>query len=220
MNKRIRQVAMLSLLGFIIGTAMAWYQVNEEISAGNANAYAKIEPAAGASLAGSAIGGDFTLTDQDGKQVSAKDYEGSYKLVYFGYTSCPDVCPAGLKKIASAMSALGPKAKDVQPIFITIDPQRDTPDVMKQYVEMFHPKLVGLTGTPEQVKAVEAEYKVYSEKAHDPAMNGYTMNHSSYTYFMGPDNKPLTMFSSQDTPADMVKGMMQIMGQKHDQSSL
>ena len=157
------------------------------------------------------LGGPFSLTDQDGKIVTDKDYAGRYMLVYFGYTYCPDVCPTSLAAIGRAMDILETKdaalAARIQPIFITIDPERDTPALMKSYVKNFHPRLIGLTGTPEQIAAVAKAYKVYYAKAVDkgaPA-DSYLMDHSSITYLMGPDGKFVTHFAHGTTPDAMAE---------------
>src|SRR5579863_8824306 len=106
----------------------------------------------------SLVGGPFTLEDGAGKQVSDHDFRGKYMLVYFGYTFCPDVCPTTLNEVADALEQLGAKANELQPIFITVDPKRDTPAVVKQYVTAFTPQLIGLTGTTEQIAEVAKEY--------------------------------------------------------------
>jgi protein SCO1/2 len=142
------------------------------------------------------IGGPFVLTDQNGKQVTDKDFRGRFMLVYFGFTFCPDVCPSALQVMAAALDKLGPKAAKITPIFITIDPERDTPDKMAQYVQSFDPRLVGLTGTPDEIAAVTKEYRVYAKKVDDPKSTaGYTMDHSSIIYVMGPDGSYRTHFT-------------------------
>lgn len=136
------------------------------------------------------IGGPFTLQDGSDKTVTDRDFRGKYMLVYFGYTFCPDVCPTTLNAVADAMDKLGDRAKQVQPIFITIDPKRDTPAVVRQYVAAFTPALVGLTGTPEQVAAVAREYRVYyAEHRTGPGPDEYSMDHSSILYLVGPDGR-------------------------------
>jgi protein SCO1 len=142
------------------------------------------------STAGPTIGGPFALENSVGKPVTDRDFRGKYMLVYFGYTYCPDVCPTTLNAVAEALDKLGPKAKNVSPIFITVDPQRDTPDVMKQYTAAFSPDLVGLTGTPDQIASVAKEYRVYYAKhVTGPGPNDYSMDHSSILYLMGPDGR-------------------------------
>ena len=114
-------------------------------------------------LAGSGIGGPFTLIDQDGHRVSDRDFAGRYRLIYFGYTFCPDVCPTDLARNAAALRLLGDRAARVRPIFITIDPERDTPALLKQYVSNF-PGLTGLTGAPADVRGTAAKWKVYAAR--------------------------------------------------------
>jgi protein SCO1/2 len=159
-------------------------------------------PAASAG-SGVNIGGPFTLTDQTGAAVTEKTYDGSYRLIYFGYTFCPDACPTELGVMAQAIEEMGPAGQKVQPIFITIDPDRDTVQQLKTYVPLFDKRLVGLTGTPQQIAAVAKEYKVYYAKADQPGVDAksYGMNHSSFVYLMDPNGKFLTVFSS-DTDSD------------------
>ena len=134
-----------------------------------------------------AIGGPFALTDGGGKAVTDRDYRGKYMLVYFGYTFCPDVCPTTLNDLAQAMDRLGPVADKVQPLFITIDPARDTPDVVRQYAAAFSPRLVGLTGSAAQIATVAKEYRVYyAPHKTGPNPGDYTMDHSSILYVMDP----------------------------------
>jgi protein SCO1/2 len=134
------------------------------------------------------IGGPFALTDQDGKIYTDKDLRGRWTLLYFGYTHCPDVCPITLTLIADTMDKLGAKASRVTPVFITVDPARDTPQVMKQYVSAFGKKFVGLTGSPAQIAAVLREFHVYAKKR--PVKGGgYGMDHSGSIYLMDPSGK-------------------------------
>lgn len=207
MNKRMKQIALLCLVGFLIGTVSAWNDVKKQ--AAPETAVSKIEPAAGVSTVASAVGGSFALVDHNGKPVTDRDYADSYKLVFFGFTHCPDVCPTELQKMTNVLKALGKEGDKIQPLFITVDPGRDTPDVMKTYVENFHPRLVGLTGTDEQVKAAEKAFKVYAAKVEDPMLSDYTMNHSSYMFLMSPANELISLYTSGDSAADMVKDIMQ-----------
>jgi protein SCO1/2 len=142
------------------------------------------------------IGGPFSLTDHTGKRVTDRDFRGRYMLVFFGFTFCPDVCPSGLQTIAAALDKLGPKAKEITPLFITVDPERDTPAQLATYVESFHPRLVGLTGTPAEIDAVIKAYRVYAKKVVDPKSTaGYTFDHSTFIYVMGPDGAYRTHFT-------------------------
>jgi protein SCO1/2 len=135
-----------------------------------------------------AVGGPFTLENGNGKTVTDRDFRGHYMLVYFGYTYCPDVCPTTLTAVADAMDKLGPKAKDIQPLFITVDPQRDTPAVVKQYAAAFGSDIMGLTGTPDEIARTAKEFRVYYAKhVTGPGPNDYSMDHSSILYLMGPD---------------------------------
>lgn len=157
-----------------------------------------MEPAAPlteASYGKAAIGGPFALKDHRGKSFTNADLKGHYSLVYFGFTHCPDICPAGLSTITNALEALGDKAERITPVFVTVDPERDTREVMADYVSHFHPSLIGLTGTNEQIKQIAAAYKVYYSKAEqkDSAV-GYVVDHSGYMYLMGPDGEYLAHF--------------------------
>jgi protein SCO1/2 len=129
------------------------------------------------------VGGPFTLMDQDGKTRTDQDFRGKFMLVYFGYTHCPDVCPLTLSVMAGALQELGASADRIVPIFVTVDPARDTPKIMREYVASFGPRFVGLTGTPQQIARVAREYHVYYAKQ-SPAHGGYEVNHSSVIYLM------------------------------------
>jgi protein SCO1/2 len=150
-----------------------------------------------------AIGGDFTLVDQQGKTRSAADFHGKLMLVYFGYTYCPDVCPTELQAMSDALDLLGPKGEDVVPIFITVDPERDTPEQLALYAESFHPRLVALTGTPEEVARAAKAYKVYYRKAEQPGGSEYLMDHSSFIFLMDRAGRYVTHFSPGATPEAM-----------------
>jgi len=148
----------------------------------------------------SLVGGPFVLQDGNGKQVTDRNFRGKYMLVYFGYTFCPDVCPTTLNEVSEALDHLGAKADRLQPIFITVDPKRDTPAVVKQYVAAFTPKLLGLTGTPDEIAKVANEYRVYyAEHRTGPGPNDYTMDHSSVLYLMGPDGQFIAPIRTDET---------------------
>lgn len=134
------------------------------------------------------VGGPFTLTDQDGRRVSEKEFLGKHMLVVFGFTYCPDICPTELQVMTAALDAMGPDGEKIQPVFITVDPERDTPDVMKAYVANFSPRLIGLTGTPEEIASAAKAFRVYYAKVPNEASpDSYLMDHSSIIYLMGPD---------------------------------
>lgn len=139
---------------------------------------------------GPEVGGPFTLVNGDGNRVTDQQFRGKFMLVYFGYTFCPDVCPTTLSAVGDAMDKLGAKANEVQPLFITVDPRRDTPAVVKQYAAAFSPRLIGLTGTADEIAKVAKEYRVYyAEHRTGPGSNDYSMDHSSVLYLMGPNGQ-------------------------------
>lgn len=151
-------------------------------------------PAQEAPLAGARIGGPFQLTDQNGKTVRDKDFAGKWRIVYFGYTFCPDICPTDMLKLGQAMKLLdksdpGLSAK-VAPIFISVDPERDTPPVLKQFVGQFHPRFTGLTGSLDAINAVAKEYAVAFRK--EPAGDSYLVGHTQIAYLMDDAGKPIT----------------------------
>jgi protein SCO1/2 len=149
------------------------------------------------------VGGPFTLVDDTGKRVTDKDYRGRYMLVFFGFTSCPDICPAGLQLISAALDKLGPKADRVTPIFISVDPERDTPQKLAAYVKNFNPHLVGLTGTPEEIAAVAKAYKVFYQKvANQSSPADYGMDHTSIIYLMDPNGTPTTTVDAMTAKLD------------------
>lgn len=136
------------------------------------------------------VGGPFTLVDQTGKRVTEKDFLGRDMLVFFGYTNCPDVCPAGLQVMTAALEKLGNRADNVTPIFITLDPEHDTPDKLAAYIKSFHPRLIGLTGNESEVAAAAKAYRVFYQKVVDEKdKSQYTVDHSAIFYLMGKDGK-------------------------------
>ena len=158
------------------------------------------------------IGGPFTLSTPDGTTVTDQTYRGKWLLVYFGYTFCPNSCPTTLLEVATALKKLGPDAAKVQPLFITVDPQRDTPKVMRQYTESFDPRIVGLTGTPQQIAAAAQEYGAYYVRhPTGPGADDYVMDHSTYLYVMDPQGKFVRAFdtgTSGDRIADALRELM------------
>jgi cytochrome oxidase Cu insertion factor (SCO1/SenC/PrrC family) len=153
------------------------------------------------------VGGPFTLTDQTGRKVTEKDFLGKYMLVFFGYTYCPDICPTELQVMSAALDSLGPKADVIQPVFVTVDPQRDTPEVLKQYVGNFHPRLVGLTGTPEEIASVAKTYRVFFNKVEDSGADTYLMDHSTIMYLMDPQGRFLKHFTYTTDATALAKAL-------------
>lgn len=156
-------------------------------------------------LVGASIGGSFALVNGDGAAVGDGAFAGKYRLMYFGYSFCPDVCPTDLQKLATGFRAFEKAepelAAKVQPIFVTIDPARDTPSVVKGYVAAFHPRLVGLTGSQAQIDATLQRFRVYAAKRGEG--ENYLMDHSAMIYLFGPDGKPISFVAGDGSAADV-----------------
>ena len=151
------------------------------------------------------IGGPFTLVDGTGKVVTDQQFQGRYKLIYFGYTHCPDACPTALSDMATALGKLAPAQRaKIQPIFITVDPERDNGPALTDYAAAFGPDFIGLGGSLDQLATVKKEFHVYAEK--HPAKNGdYDMDHSSIIYLMDPENRFIGSFTQETDPEQMAK---------------
>lgn len=149
------------------------------------------------------IGGPFELIDHTGARRTDADYHGKLALIYFGYTYCPDVCPTDLQAIASALDLLGEGGHAVQPLFITIDPERDTPEHLAGYVPLFHPRLVGLTGEADAIRRAARAYKVYYAKVVLPKLSDYAMDHSAFIYLVNADGEYLGFFPPGTSPERM-----------------
>lgn len=198
-RERLVRMALACLVGLIMAAVIAWMTIrhDQRQAAGVAT-----------NVAPASIGGPFTLTTHEGRVVTDKDFVGKYKLVFFGYTFCPDICPTELQTIAQAMDVMGDSGADVQPLFITIDPERDTPPVLADYVKLFHPSIIGLTGTPEQIAAVAKAYRVYYARSQgEPDPTQYLMDHSTFAYLLAPDGSFVTVFAKGSTPEQMVEAI-------------
>lgn len=163
-----------------------------------------------------AIGGPFSLTDHTGAPKTAADFAGRPLLIFFGFTYCPDVCPTALDRVGAALDILAtqnPPAYDaLQPLFISVDPTRDTPQALNEYLAYFHPKIIGLTGTQAEIDAVKRAYKVYAAQAATPDENGnYMVDHSSFFYLMDGDNKYMAHFDHAMTAEDMAAQLIAIL---------
>jgi protein SCO1/2 len=173
-----------------------------------AAALVRTAPAMAAQLA---IGGPFELVDTSGREVTDQTFRGKWMLVYFGYTSCPDACPTTLSEISLALDALGPLAPKVQPIFITIDPERDTPTALADYVKTFDPRIVALTGSTEQIAAAAKAYRVSYAKVATSDGGNYLMDHSSIVYLMDPEGRLATFFPPDTTSERIVDTLRQLL---------
>ena len=151
------------------------------------------------------VGGPFALVDHTGKTRTERDFRGKLLLVYFGFTYCPDVCPTDLQNIGLAIDQLGTAGSRVQPLFITVDPERDTPAHLAEYLPMFHPRLIGLTGDAAAIRKVADAYKVYYAKVANPKGDDYTVDHTAFIYLMGADGEYLGFFPPGTTPERIVE---------------
>ena len=161
-------------------------------------------PTPEATAQGPVITSEFELVDQTGKAVRDEDFDGKWQLVFFGFTSCPDICPTTLSNVTAALEGLGPAVEKLQPLLITVDPERDTAPVLKEYLAAFDPRILGLTGTPEQVGAALRSFRVYASKR--PLEEGdYTMDHSAFIYLMDPRGEYAAHFNPQEPVEGMVE---------------
>lgn len=167
------------------------------------------KPAEQPPLAGAAIGGPFTLVDKTGKTVRWEDFKGRYRMVYFGYAYCPDVCPLDVQNMVKGLALFAKDqpelAAQVQPIFISIDPARDTPEVVGEFTAAFSDRLIGLTGTPEQIAAAAKAFAVYYAKGENAAGGGYLMDHSRGAYLMDRDGKPMALLPAEKDAASVAR---------------
>jgi protein SCO1/2 len=173
-------------------------------------AYRDTQRGAAGTLLASAIGGPFRLVDQNGKTVTDADLKGKWSLVYFGYTHCPDACPTALNDLAIALDQLGPKREAVRSVFITVDPERDTPEVLKEYVTSFDAAILALSGSPEEIARAAKAYRVYYAKHPEPG-GDYSMDHSSVIYVMDPEGRFTASFTHQSTPEEIAERLKKLL---------
>jgi protein SCO1/2 len=212
---RLLSVALGVTIGLLLASTLAAWQITQDQSRRETlAAQAKTETLPEAAKPAPAIGGHFDLLDQDGKPATDAQFAGKYQLVYFGYTYCPDMCPTGLQSMSRAMDLLGDKAAKVQPMFISVDPERDTPKVVKEYIGNFHPSIIGLTGSAAQIAAAAKAYKVYYKKAEQVDDENYMMDHSTLIFLMGPDGKFIDTFQEDVDPKILVQGIEKAMRDK------
>ena len=198
--RRLRTLSWIALAGVVVLSAslFAWRYY---ASSGSAVVIARGE---------ADIRSEFELIDHEGRPVTEADYEGQWQLVFFGFTHCPDICPTTLAYMGTVLDLLGEDVDRVAPLFITVDPERDTPEVMAEYVSVFHPRLIGLTGTLDATEAAAEAFKAYYEKFSDEdAPDGYVMAHSGYIYLMTPDGKFDSLFlEGRETPDEVAEEVM------------
>lgn len=170
-------------------------------------------PASDAPLAGASIGGPFELVNSAGETVRWDDFKGKYRIVYFGFTYCPDICPTDVQRIMQAYNMLGKDAPEltarIVPIFISVDPERDTPEIVGEFTAAFSDELIGLTGTPEQVKQAADNFRVFYSRGEETPGGGYLVNHSAITYLFGPEGEPIATLptdqGAEAVAAELVK---------------
>jgi len=156
----------------------------------------------------------YLLMDSNGRAITEQDFRGSFQLIAFGYTFCPDICPTTLAEMSLIMEKLGDRAEQLQPLFVTVDPERDTPEVLRRYTAYFHPRIIGLTGSPELVRRVADHFKVRYEKHWEPGAgkDNYSVDHSAGMYLLGPDGSFLGKFAYATPPqevADRIRALME-----------
>tara|TARA_R110002073_G_scaffold138601_1_gene288372 strand:- start:58 stop:681 length:624 start_codon:yes stop_codon:yes gene_type:complete len=189
---RISLWVLVGLATVVGGGLELWHQLAPE------------SPPTATEAAGSAISTDFELVDHTGKTATDENFRGKWLLVFFGFTHCPDVCPTGLATIAQVMDELGPEGEEVQPLFVSIDSERDTPETMAEFVSAFHPRIVGLTGATEAIASAAKNFRVYYGRVDDASSpNGYTMEHTTSVYLIDPEGRFVKPYSYNATSDDI-----------------
>ena len=206
MTRLYAGAAAATIVALLAGTALY------TLTRGSDDPFAQCRASAVAGGAG-AIGGPFTLIDQTGKTVTDRDVISKPSLVYFGYTFCPDVCPMDTARNAETVDILEEMGHEVTPVFISVDPKRDTPEVLAGFAENLHPRMVALTGTEEQVKAASKAYKTFY-KVQDPAQEFYLIDHSTFTYLVLPETGFVEFFRREETPDQMATRVSCFLDQK------
>lgn len=197
---RLIRIAVLSLVALAASAGIAYWQVSNELAARQQTADAAVSPYAAAG-----VGGPFELVDHSGQTVTDEAFRGRFMLIYFGYTYCPDVCPTELYEMVTAVDMLGDAAAGVQPVFVSVDPERDTIEKIADYVALFHPDLIGMTGSAEQIDAMTQAYRVFFRKVDSPDFADYLIDHSAQIFLVGPDGLMRDMFSPGISPETMAE---------------
>ncbi len=189
-----RRLLLIAILLFFIGMLLAAVTIYLVTSPPGSNQQARP----------SAIGGPFSLVNQDQVRVTEKDLLGRPTVIFFGFTHCPDICPTALYELTQIFEALGPDVAKVNAYFITVDPERDTPEQMKLYLSSFHPRLNALSGTPEEIRAVMKAYRAYAQKV-PLDKGGYTMDHTAAAYLMNKNGEFAQVFDLKKDPKEAAK---------------
>lgn len=200
MPPRTLRLLVLIALALGVSAVIAWWQVERELT----------DRRAARSLSAVAVGGPFELVDHTGAAVTERSFGDRLLLVYFGYTYCPDVCPTELAAMVSVLDLLDDEAALVQPLFVTIDPERDTPEALAGYVDLFHPRLVGLAGSEAEIAAAARAYRVFYAKAETDDPAGYLMDHSSFIYLMAADGTTNLAVFPHGTPPDAMADAIRV----------
>ena len=205
MSSKLRLLLIVSLGLLLVAAGVGtWYSLQPT---GPAQIISSETRSSGTAL----IGGPFTLTDHQGVRRSESDFQGRYMLIFFGYTYCPDICPTTLTTVTQGLDILaesdGAKAAAVTPVFVSVDPNRDTPEALASYVSHFHPAMVGLTGSEEEVAGAAKAYRIFYQKVDQEDASEYLMDHSSIVYLMAPDGSYLTHFTHASTPDEIAAGL-------------
>ena len=193
-------ISLAALAAIAIAALLVWHQLGTAGASVDTSQNVGFRPAI-------EIGGPFSLVDHTGAKVTEESFSGKYMLITFGYTFCPDICPTGLTKMSSALNKLGKNASKVQPIFVTVDPARDTAKALSDYVTHFHPSFKGLTGNAEQIDKIAKAYHVLYRKAESGDSTEYLMDHTTFVYLMNPTGKLSMMFRYETDPADMANAI-------------
>jgi len=197
----------------LLAWAALWLQQNAGSAWSPLAAIARLtgwNPTAAANSGGLTLGGPFSLLDHHGRRVTEADFRGKWMLIYFGYTYCPDICPTELQTISTALDDLGDQGAAVVPVFVTVDPERDTPAALADYVKLFDERLIGLTGSPAEIADVARRFRVYAAKVPQKG-GGYVMDHSSFLYLVGPDGVFRALFRRGMKPEELAAGLKSAM---------
>ncbi len=204
-------LATFALLGLLLLGLEAWSRLAPDSQVGRSLTWLRSPPdgALAPQLVGMVIADRFDLIGPDGERVTGKSFPGKWQLIYFGYTNCPTVCPAMLRTIAAALHDAGPLANRVVPLFITVDPARDTPPVLARYTKSFDPAMIGLTGPPASIRAAEKAFRVTARIVPRPGTNSYLIDHSTLIYLMDPKGHLRALFDRQLTSAGLALRLRQ-----------